>query len=180
MLLILDIDGTLIYPEDYKLDDYDFSFYVYNSTIYVKKRPWLDEFLKLCFKHFQVAIWSASGKEYVDRVLENILASDQKPVFVWSADRCTQVRSRDGLSSYPTYVVKDLKKVWRRKLYHRNQTLIVDDTSSTYSRNYGNAVPIKSYMGAKDDQELGRVWKLLFELKDCSNVRCIEKRVIQR
>ena len=59
MLLILDIDETLLYatvspldrPEDFRLED----FFVY-------LRPHLGEFLSLCSSHFKHAIWTASSQ----------------------------------------------------------------------------------------------------------------------
>ncbi len=70
---------------------------------------------------------------------------------------------------------KDCKK----KGITQDNLLIVDDTPSTYSENYGNAIPIEPFVA---DNYLGdkELMKLIFFMKDLKketkSVRKIEKR----
>lgn len=185
-LLVLDLDGTLIFAEyAAEIPNVDqmrkCDFEIYQKTILVWKRPNLDDFLEWCFSNFCVAIWSAAGKEYVSDILENILKPHMKPLFVWSNERCTKKYlewSYYGSSEQWVYH-KRLSKIWRtswKAIFNRHNTLILDDTPATYSKNYGNAIPIPSYEAEDVDSELIEVIKILDFLKPLSTVLHTEKR----
>ena len=66
ILLILDLDETLIHATATKLsDDYAFQFFHY----YVYKRPGLEAFLRSCAANFQLAVWSSASDDYVQQVV---------------------------------------------------------------------------------------------------------------
>lgn len=182
MLLVLDLDGTLIcsyltYEED---EDDDFRFFIEPNEHYsTQKRPHLDEFLSFCFANFRVGFWSASKESYVNAVLTNILKPEWKPVFVWSNKKCVRRRFNDGLTMSKLVLIKDLKKVWRRRSRHffKQKTLILDDNPLTYCRNYGNAIPIVEFRGSNHDQHLLAVMELLKHLLDVDDVRTVDKTV---
>ena len=56
-----------------------------------------------------------------------------------------------------------------------NAPLIVDDTPSKASRNYGNAVYPKLFEGDQTDRELELLGRYLVRLADLPNFRCIGK-----
>ena len=174
--IILDIDGTLIH----------------NNT----PRPHLEYFLEECFKHFKnVSIWTASSKNWCNHVnnnifqpiIDNINKKHNKTYrfdFVFNASKCTTYRS-----PYEMYPVteKRLRKLHRSKRftdYTVENTLIVDDTRTTYCRcNYGNAIPIKSFytFSKEHDTELLKLVKYLKEIiiphfDVYKTIRNIEKR----
>jgi TFIIF-interacting CTD phosphatase-like protein len=177
-LLILDIDNTLIYSSSKDINDKDFILTFDNTEhkYYVKKRPYLDEFLNYCNKHFRIAFWSAGESEYVKNILKNIIINIEEPVFIWSFDKCTIKRHTIFFESY-AYIYKKLKKIWKNKKYNatKKDTLILDDTPSTYKYNYGNAIYIDKFDGDESDYELKRVIELLKILKDSEDVRLVEK-----
>ncbi len=79
MLLILDIDETLIFASEGEIDhSSDFLF----SNFSVWKRPFLDEFLRHCFERFSVAIWTSSTKNYAQEIVDNILDRGQELEFL--------------------------------------------------------------------------------------------------
>lgn len=179
-LLILDLDETLIHATAAKIrEDFDFQVYDY----YVYKRPGLAEFLTRCGTHFTLAVWSSASDDYVQAVVRQIFPPELTPAFVWGRSRCTPFRLPE-LDEQGYYSVdyshgyeyaKRLKKV-RRRGYDLNKTLIVDDTPAKVSQNYGNAIYIKPYVGAREDHELAYLADYLLTLKDATNVRMIEKR----
>jgi len=160
-LLILDLDGTLV-------DSYHNSVDVKttlepipidgNMRIYM--RPGLDAFLEECSLCFTLAVWSASSKDYVEAVVKAIFDPlGIKLAFVWSGERC--VRKWDHFHG-ELITIKPLRKIWRRRTWHRQNTLIVDDTPRTYSQNYGNAVRIPTWSCSDEsDMELERILDIL-------------------
>ncbi|UJR17409.1 hypothetical protein I4U23_004304 [Adineta vaga] len=173
-LLVLDIDGTMIFAEQksnlaYIQVEQDHHFKIDDGSILVWKRPGLDEFVEWCFEHYDIGIWSASSSEYVHSVLACIIPDHlrSKLKFIWTSIRCTRKSQERSLDIYAVpFTIKRLQKLWRNstKTYNRRNTLILDDTPTTYQKNYGNAIPIISYSGSIKDCELERVKYLLESL----------------
>jgi RNA polymerase II subunit A small phosphatase-like protein len=177
ILLILDLDETLIHASEKPLERAaDFSVYGYH----VYRRPFLDEFLAQCGRHFDLAVWSSASDPYVRAVVERIFPDPAQLKFVWGRSRATLSRSfrdTDGLSDPwdHRHYLKPLAKV-KRAGWRLERVLIVDDTPAKCIRNYGNAVYARAYEGAADDDELELLARYLVGLADRPNVRSIEKR----
>eukprot|EP01087_Luapelamoeba_hula_P012124 TRINITY_DN3369_c1_g1_i4.p1 TRINITY_DN3369_c1_g1~~TRINITY_DN3369_c1_g1_i4.p1 ORF type:complete len:359 (+),score=63.28 TRINITY_DN3369_c1_g1_i4:275-1351(+) len=172
-LLILDLDGTLVHSEFAPRPSRDHHFSLFNDEIYVYKRPGLDHFLRMCVQWFDVAVWTASGCEYAASIVRNIFpAQGAELSFLFSSSRCT---SKICPLTGERIIIKDLKKV-KRKGYDLSKMLIVDDTPSTFKRNYGNAVYIQPYWGTKIDDALPLLLRYLEKIGSVDNVRKIEKR----
>ena len=170
MLIILDLDETLIHavegsvngnPEDFRVGPY---------RVYV--RPGLQDFLAFCREHFQVAVWTSSTESYAAEIVAQIFGPAYPLAFVWARGRCSRVYNSE-LQSYES--VKDLVKV-RRRGFDLTRVLVVDDTPAMLARSYGNLVRIRPYLGETSDRELALLQTYLLELKDAANVRVIEKR----
>ncbi|ETO04597.1 hypothetical protein RFI_32800 [Reticulomyxa filosa] len=88
-LLVLDLDETMVYARfeqfatyttqriQQKLDNYDFvvdsiDSQGNNETIYVKKRPYLDSFLKKCSSKYDIIVFTASIANYANAILDRI------------------------------------------------------------------------------------------------------------
>ena len=168
-LLILDVDETLLFAAEQPLDrQRDCAVGPY--SIYC--RPGLQAFLLQCQRHFDLAVWSSSGDDYLRGVIAATFPSEISLEFVWSRERCVQ-RFDPEWHSY--YFVKDLKKVKRRG-YDLGRVLIVEDTPQKVERNYGNAVYVTPYFGSDEDSELDRLGMYLESLRSIPNVRNVEKR----
>ena len=184
ILLILDLDETLIHATSTKLGD-DFAFQLYHYYVY--KRPGLNAFLTACAEKFDLAVWSSASDDYVQRVVEQIFPAGIKPVFVWGRSRCTPLvqpqieefgyYNLDGVSYYE--YAKLLKKV-RRLGYDAKRILIVDDTPEKVRNCYGNAIYPNPFFGDPNDRELFILADYLHSLHDAENVRSIEKRQWQQ
>lgn len=73
IFLILDLDETLVYATEDKLDiQEDFMFDEY----YVYKRPGLDNFLIKIKDHYEIGIWSSAGDEYVSEIVKKVSPND--------------------------------------------------------------------------------------------------------
>ena len=180
ILLILDIDETLIHATEQELNrKADFEVYDY----FVYQRPYLKEFLMKVSEDFLLAVWSSASDEYVEEIVRRIFPKDIQLEFVWGRSRCTYRRNLqiDEFGYYSDeyfrhyHYVKSLKKL-KRKGYQLERILIIDDTPHKSKDNYGNVIYPKEYKGDLMDNDLKKLSKYLPLLKDSSNVREIEKR----
>jgi len=169
MLLILDLDETLVYATEVRLNrKEDFGCTPY----FVYKRPDLDSFIENIKSHFEIAVWTASSRLYANEVVRNIFPEEYPLSFVWDRERCTK-KFDELTNNYAN--LKDLKKV-KKKGYNLEQVLVVDDTPVKLARSYGNHIRIKPFVGDPVDQELLWLKKYLMTLKSVPNVRIVEKR----
>lgn len=174
ILLVLDIDETLLHTErqDFltkkqlerrvspSILDLD------NEKYYVFLRPGLKQFLDRSSIWFDLAIWSNGTKDYLEEVV-GLLPIDKKN-FKFIFDRKRSTRNWEGDYS------KNFKKI-KRKGFHINRILGLDDQPSNYKKNYGNLIPIKSFFGSIDDHELIDLLPFLEWLSSQENVRNIDK-----
>jgi RNA polymerase II subunit A small phosphatase-like protein len=168
-LLILDLDETLIYATEKKLEFApDFKFNKY----YVYKRPNLDNFLKQISKHFTIGIWSSADDIYVAEIVNKIKPDNVSLEIVWGRSRCTLKRD---YRLEINYYEKRLKKL-KQKGFKLEQIIIVDDSMEKARNNFGNAIYIKEFTGNSQDEELMHLYNYLLTLKNTDNVRTIEKR----
>lgn len=171
MLLILDIDETLVHATEAPLDiPHDFSF----SRYFVYKRPHLDEFIDFCMDRFDVALWTSSTAGYA-AIMADELFKNKHLQFVWSRKRCTQrINNEDKCYIW----LKKLSKV--KKLGFRlEKILVVDDSPEKHEKNYGNLIQVRPFTGNLADTELLVLMQYLDDLKYAENVRHIEKRLWQ-
>jgi hypothetical protein len=149
MYIILDLDGTLI-SEPQKASDK------------IVSRPYLKEFLTFCFKNFEcVSIWTAADYGWYSAVYNGILQPILHEIkaefdFVYTRLNCKVIYDHDPDTPFPESIyIKPLKKLWKKKKgYTKGNTIIIDDTPHTYRMNYGNAIPITTFTGDKDDGAL--------------------------
>jgi len=170
--IILDVDGTLVEE-------------THDVMCLPKPRPYLGEFFTYIFSHFsRISLWSAASPEWIDPIVKEILLP-LVPVgfsfhFIW-AGKCVSrgIQSSRGCD-YTVRITKDIRKVFKQfPMYTVHNTLILDDTPSTYRLNYGNAIGIRSYTCNTRDEELldliRNVEKWKQEFKECGTVRHIHK-----
>jgi len=169
ILLVLDLDETLIHASTEPIDKVSIDFRFDEYSIY--KRPYLIEFLHSVQNDFKIGVWSSAGDEYVANMVANIFPENYKLEFVWGRSKCTIKRD---MSLDKFYFSKSLKKL-KTKGYGLDRILIVDDSPEKANENYGNAIYIKEFKGEPDD-ELRKLSLYLQRLKGIQNVRSIEKR----
>lgn len=171
LLVILDIDETLVYSTEQPLgipaDDRVGRYFTYY-------RPAVNTFLDYLFENHRVAVWTASGRAYATPLLSRLLGENLGRLeFFWTGERCTLVRD---FEQHERVVVKRLRKVWR-KGFDRERTVIIDNTPSTYRRNYGNAVPVPDFEGDMSDKIMVQLPRFIDMLARLQTVRHVEKRL---
>ena len=150
--VILDLDGTLISEVAS----------IYDSTFL---RPGAVQLINWLFENFEtVGIWTAATKWW----FEEQYRTHFEPIITrpfhltWFVERCVEVSRGEAfmLDAMPGRVkIKPLVKIvespfGKERGITLKNILIVDDTTQTYERNYGNAIPVKRYYGEPDDIEL--------------------------
>ena len=171
ILLVLDLDETLIHARYSELDRQpNFTF----NNYYFYKRPYLDEFLAECSNYYDLAVWSSAGDIYVQEVVRNIIAKSIRLEFSWGESKLVCSYSSEPWKMDVQYL-KDLRKVVQ-KGFALDRILIVDDDPEKLQRNYGNAIYVNKFYGAKNDRELLMLTEYLKTLYNVGDVRKIEKR----
>jgi carboxy-terminal domain RNA polymerase II polypeptide A small phosphatase len=177
ILLVLDLDETLVYAREQPLDR-PADFVVYGYHVY--RRPHLDTFLQSCMEHFEVGVWSSASDAYVEDVVREIFPDQSALHFVWGRSRASfrRIITDGGYFSDPwnhQHYTKPLAKL-KRFGWRLERILIVDDTPEKCRQNYGNAIYPREYDGSVEDNELILLARYLETLSSEPNVRTIEKR----
>ncbi|WP_018294574.1 HAD family hydrolase [Mariprofundus ferrooxydans] len=173
-LLILDVDETLIHGSEAILSrqpDHTCSW----CHLYL--RPHVLEFIRFCFEHFRVAIWSTASMDHIEMSLHQIGCHTYPFEFIWDIEKCTLVVDPPddfGIGDR-THWRKNLSKL-KRKGFLLEEVLMVDDSTEKLDKHFGNLVRIRPFFGSHSDRELLRLMPYLLELKSAENVRVLEKR----
>jgi len=158
--LVLDLDETLVHSSFTPVSDADFIIDIELDgnihKVYVRKRPYVDEFLIEMGKKFEVVIFTASLAKYADPLLDKLDTSRvvRKRLF---RESCVQ--------HFGNYV-KDLSLLGR-KLEH---SIIIDNSALSYMFQPDNAVPITSWFNDRSDTELQQLVPYLDQLIEVDDV----------
>lgn len=187
MIIILDLDKTLVFtPDDTDSPLPNLSYFKY-LTLFIHKRPNLDKFITNLVNdnHYDFVVWSAGIHPYVHCIVDNIFPKTSPPAIVMSREDCNE------------YDDKPLSKV--RSIYNnlycgykaidkKTKQIITDDTDEDIEVIYSppkevhdfiiiddrdnityfdqlNHLQIHPFEGDKNDKELDRLWKYLSENK---------------
>lgn len=129
------------------------------KTIYVGKRPFVDEFLTITSKFFDIVIFTAGLQSYADPVIDKI---DTNKV-------CKRRFFRDSCIYFNGYYIKDLEIV-NKSL---KDVIIIDNSPSCYCLHPQNAIPIASWYDDSSDIELYNLLPLLNHLSKIDDVTTI-------
>lgn len=155
MNIVLDMDQTLI----------DGTLGNEHTKPKLIARPHLDLFLEWCFDTFKnVSIWTAANEVWFEHVNEKIfkpileeLSEKNSPTnpynfgFIFTSKKCSNAWRFSEWHGHPfRFTEKRLRKIHRLKSfkfkdYTLSNTLIVDDTKSTFACNYGNGIHISPF-----------------------------------
>lgn len=160
--LVLDLDETLVHCSVDPIADADLTFPVnfngVNYQVYVRKRPYLDKFLRAIAGKFEVTIFTASQQVYAERLL-NLL--DPKGKYI-------QHRLyRDSCLCVEGNYLKDLHVLGR----DLKQTLLVDNSPHAFGYQIDNGVPIESWFDDRADTELLKLAGFLDTLHGSKDIR---------
>lgn len=169
ILLVLDLDETLVYASETPLPRADFQVGPYH----VVKRPFVVEFLRQADQWFDLAVWTSSGGGYAEEVIPLVFGDVAARLkFVWCRDRCT--RRYDEPTGEYCYV-KPFRKL-KRLGYDLDRVLVIDDSPEKHQQNYGNLLRVTPFTGDPQDTELRDLLPFLDRVRHLADVRAVEKR----
>ncbi len=159
-ILVLDLDETLIHTERANENSTYPIIKTQRSNIYFTKRPFLMEFLNLMSNFFDLILFSASGIEYCEEIIEELSLDFSIFSQILTRADCTPILSFCGFS-------KDLK-ILKRNL---NDIVLVDDTIFSAFLQLDNYVPIAKFKGDPQDKELVQLSAFLLFIYKVPDVR---------
>jgi len=184
-LIVLDIDETMISscicshdePDPENIDDFDFSFEMpYRKDVYkvwIKKRPFLDQFLEYVISNFRIAVFTAADRVYAEEILRHLGILDKLEFF----------KSRESMTwgfGFPELIV-DLKRLSNIPGIDLKKTIIIDDTKEVASRNRKNLLLVPKFdvrnRNCKHDATLLKVMSILQSIADEPDWRVCNKRI---
>ena len=188
--LVLHLDETLVYVTDMKNDDLPimqipFEYYVYDdSELYIKKnmkiqdyqnmekatnyliiRPGFNKFISEVKKYFdEIFIFTSSQYSYAEEIVKII----DKNKYI------SKIYSRKDCSFYNEVFYKDLNKI-KKDL---SNTIIIDNFPESYLLQHFNGLPIPSFMGDPNDNELIKLLPILEKLSKVKDVRNYIREIV--
>ena len=188
--LVLDLDETLVYVTDMKNEDLPimqipFEYYVYDdSELYIKKnmkiqdyqnmekatnyliiRPGFNKFISEVKKYFdEIFIFTSSQYSYAEEIVKII----DKNKYI------SKIYSRKDCSFYNDVFYKDLNKI-KKDL---SNTIIIDNFPESYLLQHFNGLPIPSFMGDPNDNELIKLLPILEKLSKVKDVRNYIREIV--
>lgn len=151
-ILILDIDETLIHS-------------VFNGNEHtINYRPYLIEFLKGVYNHFNLFIFTAATKSYALLIIRQISIKMGFNPFKGLLHRDHITEESDGVN---TFYYKDLI-VFFREFFDGddtriNNTIIVDNIKHNYHKQPNNGINIKDFIDDPNDTCLEQLYTFLLQ-----------------
>jgi len=164
--LVLDLDETLVHSSFKPIPDPDFVMSIELENVihkvYVRKRPGVDNFLRVVGENFEVVVFTASLAKYADPLLDIL-------------DRGRLVKKRlfreACVQHYGNYV-KDLSHLGRPL----TNVIIIDNSPFSYMFQPDNAIPITSWFNDKADRQLYDLLPFLEQLMYVDDVCTLLQR----
>jgi Dullard-like phosphatase family protein len=164
--LVLDLDETLVHSGFDKIDRPDYVLQIEVNgilrTLYVKKRPGCDRFLREMADYFEIVVFTASLAKYADAVCDLLNQSVGRDVISYRLFRDSCEFDVDALCFVKNlhYLGRDIRKI-----------VIVDNSPSAYLKNAENAIPVVSWFNDESDNTLEALIPLLQEIAAADDVR---------
>jgi len=169
--LILDLDETLVHSGFHPFNrKSDFTLNIKvdgkNHTIFVLKRPYVEEFLSEIAPYFEIIIFTASISEYASPLIDML-----------DKNKLTSGRlfRQHCLFNHGLYL-KDIKIIQK----DLKDVIIIDNNPVSYVLNQDNGIPIITWYDDLNDKELLNLIPFLKYLSTENDVRDVIKNVVDK
>lgn len=160
--------------------DIDYTFFDHKSTAETGAeltRPFLHEFLTAVYPHYDIGIWSATSRKWIDlKLLETgIMDHPNFKIHVIMDYRSmvsTYVKRADRVAN-----IKPLDVLWQysNQMYNADNTIMFDDLQRNFLMNPQNGLRIKAFRNGptigRDDTELVELAEYLLMIKDLPSLK---------
>ncbi|KAJ2796436.1 hypothetical protein H4R20_005529 [Coemansia guatemalensis] len=161
--LVLDLDETLVHSSFREVEQPDYVVPVVlegqEHSVYVVKRPGVDEFISVMGQYYEVVVFTASLAMYADPVLDLL---DKKKVMHHRL-------FRESCNLYNGNYVKDLSRLGR----DITQSIIIDNSPASYAFHPNNAIGISTWLNDQMDTELRDLIPFLIDLTTVDDVSAV-------
>lgn len=170
-LLVLDLDHTLLDFSSRQLREA--TTHVAGDQVAAQlKRPFMDEFLTVTYRHFDLVVWSQTSWRWLETKLTELgmlTHPGYKICFVLDKTSMFSVTSQKRDGTKVKHQVKPLQIVWSKfPRWGPHNTVHLDDLSRNFALNLGSGLKVTAYhrkkSSSKRDMELHLLAKYLEQL----------------
>jgi len=170
-LLVLDLDHTLLDFSTRRLRD-AITQRAGNEVVAQLKRPFMDEFLTVTYRHFDLVVWSQTSWRWLETKLTELgmlTHPGYKFCFVLDKTSMFSVTSTKRDGTQVKHQVKPLQIIWGKfPRWGPQNTVHLDDLSRNFALNLGSGLKVTAYYrrktASKKDVELHLLAKYLEQL----------------
>jgi Dullard-like phosphatase family protein len=169
--LILDLDETLIHSNFDKpknkgiMLEFTHEHVIYSFELFL--RPGLEHFLKKMSETFELILFTASKKEYADRVLEYIDPGKKYIKHCFYREDCIGIMDKIFIKDLSIFVNKRLENI-----------IMLDNSMYSFLNQLTNGVLINSFYDNLEDTELFNVMGYLENyIANCEDVRIVNNQI---
>ena len=198
-ILVIDLDETLIHTSFQKIEKPDLQIQLDSSinkknTInrnnnngipiprlieaYIRIRPGVDEFLSQMSKYYDIYVYSASSKNYLNTIIKNIDKNNIIKECFCREDCIMYVEDYEEDFDKPNNkynYIKDLKKINK----DLRNIVFIDNNAISFKLQEKNGIPIKSWYDDYEDLELYKLIPILKNLSGFFDVRVEISKFVQ-
>jgi Dullard-like phosphatase family protein len=158
--LVLDLDSTLIYSSTNKIENAK-NYAIIENKFYVYKRPHLDSFLSSLSQFCDMVIYTASTKEYADKVIDYV---DKNRLI-------SQRYYRQDCLNIDSYWYKDVSKYG----FDERKLIIIDDIPNCHLSYRRNIIHIRNWNGQDErDDSLMKIKNIIKNFFNCGRFEVSE------
>ncbi|KAJ8277427.1 hypothetical protein GJAV_G00075040 [Gymnothorax javanicus] len=164
--LVLDLDETLVFSSLNTIENAEYTFHIRfqddDYKVFLILRPHVHKFLETMSKIFEMFVYTSAKKQYAEKILEALDPQKKLLRHCLYQEDCACV-----LGHY----IKDLD-VLRRDLA---KTVVLDNAPHAFPYHLMNTIPIKSWAGDQEDDELQKLIPYLEKLSETEDFRQVLK-----
>lgn len=126
-----------------------------DQKLIINYRPHLELFLQEMDKYYNLVLFTASEREYAEKILNKI---DSESKYIQN------VLARENCLKYKNAYIKDFRIIANRHVNHKEDIVMLDNKVVSFGYNINQGVPILPFYENLEDCELRGIIPFLIEL----------------